>query len=210
MLISNEEEQAEQAKADPQAFGRLYDQYYGPVFGFLAKRTGNAEAAKDLASETFFQALKNIHRFQSRGAKSFKCWLYAIAVAQIGNYFRARGKYLPMTSEEFPDVAANETYDADAPSLAVEEANDVQAEVARLKTAMKKLNPKQRNVLELRYTSGFAIAEIAATLGMKEGTVKSHIHRAQQKLRVLLEGKKESYATEPATQFGRAAHAART
>src|SRR4026209_143759 len=78
-----------QAKTDPEAFGRLYDAYYQPIFGFLYKRTGNAEVPKDLTSETFFQALKNIRRYEQRG-KPFKAWLYAIAVAQAGTYFRQR------------------------------------------------------------------------------------------------------------------------
>src|SRR3989339_1986534 len=96
----------EQSKTDPEAFGRLYDRYYQPVFGFLLSRTHNVEVAKDLCSETFFQALKNIPRYESRG-RPFKSWLFAIAVAQVGNHYRSRKRWLSVTIDEAPELAAN-------------------------------------------------------------------------------------------------------
>jgi len=53
--MEEELEWIKQAKQDPEAFGRLYDRYYQLVFGFMYNRTGHAEVAKDLTSETFFR-----------------------------------------------------------------------------------------------------------------------------------------------------------
>lgn len=175
----------EQSKTDPEAFGRLYDRYYQPVFGFLLSRTHNAEVAKDLCSETFFQALKNIRRYESRG-KPFKSWLFAIAVAQIGTYYRSRKKFLSVTIDEAPELVANEEYRADIALVAEEDAQAVREQVELLRDLFGSLNQKQQNILSMRYFSRLTVPEIAAAVKMKEGTVKSHIHRALKKLQVLM------------------------
>lgn len=175
----------EQSKTDPEAFGRLYDRYYQPVFGFLLSRTHNVEVAKDLCSETFFQALKNIRRYEARG-KPFKSWLFAIAVAQIGTYFRSRKRYLSVTIDEAPELAANDDYRPDIEMVADEDAFSVRQQVERLRGLLTKLNQKQQNILSMRFFSKLTVPEIAAAVKMKEGTVKSHIHRALKKLQVLM------------------------
>lgn len=175
----------EQSKTDPEAFGRLYDRYYQPVFGFLLSRTHNVEVAKDLCSETFFQALKNIRRYEVRG-KPFKSWLFAIAVAQIGTYFRSRKRYLSVTIDEAPELAANDDYRPDIEMVADEDALGVRQQVERLRGLLTKLNQKQQNILSMRFFSKLTVPEIAAAVKMKEGTVKSHIHRALKKLQVLM------------------------
>lgn len=184
-LMQQEEVVIERAKTDPEAFGRLYDEYYQPVFGFLLSRTRNVEIAKDLTSETFFQALKSIHRYKPQG-KPFKSWLFAIAVAQVGNYYRGRSKYLSVTIDEAPELLADEQYEPDAASLEAEILGERREQVSQLRQVLQQLNQKQQNILQLRFFSQFTIAEIAQALKMKEGTVKSHIHRALKKLHVLM------------------------
>ena len=175
----------EQSKTKPDAFGRLYDRYYRPVFGFLLSRTHNVEVAKDLCSETFFQALKNIRRYEPRG-KPFKSWLFAIAVAQLGTYFRSRKRYLPVAIDEAPELVANEDYRPDVVMLASEDDADMRQQTYRLRKYLRKLNQKQQNIISMRFFSKMTVPEIAATVKMKEGTVKSHIHRSLKKLRVLM------------------------
>ncbi|TAK03662.1 sigma-70 family RNA polymerase sigma factor [Patescibacteria group bacterium] len=192
----NEEEVIVQAKTDPEAFGRLYDAYYQPIFGFLYKRTGNAEAAKDLASETFFQALKNIRRYELRG-KPFKSWLFAIAAAQAGTYFRGKARAFPVTSEECPEVAASDLYRPDVSAVVDEDVVDLKRQAGVVRRLLTKLNQKQQTILNLRFFSGQTVPEISATLGMKEGTIKSHIHRALNKLRGLVVA--EEKRTQPDT-----------
>lgn len=183
--MDNEKEVIANAKHDPEAFGRLYDTYYQPIFGFLLNRTGNVEVAKDLASETFFQALKAIHRYRDKG-KPFKSWLFAIAVAQIGNYYRSRSKLLQVATDECPELVAGEQYQPDVIAEDREEDEDLKAMIVCMKQKMKQLNQKQQTIITLRYFSRMTVPEIAATMQMKEGTVKSHIHRIIKKLQVLM------------------------
>ncbi len=184
--MEHEEEVVAHAKIDPEAFGRLYDAYYQPVFGFLVKRTGNVEVAKDLTSETFFQALKNLRRYAPRPGKSFKSWLFAIAVAQVGTYFRAKAKWLSLSTEACPELVADDRFDPRFAAVESEEAMERKRQTHRLRQALGKLNPKLQNILSLRYFSQLSIAEIASALNMKEGTIKSHIHRAMKKLHAML------------------------
>lgn len=181
-------------QSDPEAFGRLYDMYYQPIFGFMYNRTGNAELAKDLTSETFFQALKNIHKYKPRAGATFKSWLFAIAVAQVGNYYRSRSKYLEVTTDEAPEIIGREDFRPDIAYQMGEDAVELQADIHRLRQMMNKLNQRQQTILTLRYFSHMTVPEISSTIGMKQGTVKSHIHRALKKLQVLMleEDSKES------------------
>ena len=187
VLMPNEEQEVNaNAQIDPEAFGRLYDQYYQPVFGFLYSRTGHAELAKDLTSETFFQALKNLHRYKPQTGASFKSWLFAIAVAQIGNYYRQRSKLFEVTTEEAPEIVAQDDFRPDLAYQMGEDAELLEEKIRLLRRVMKQINQKQQNILTLRFFSKMTIPEIAVTLKMKEGTVKSHIHRALKKLQTLM------------------------
>lgn len=173
-------------QSDPEAFGRLYDTYYQPVFGFMYNRSGNVELAKDLTSETFFQALKNLHRYKPREGASFKSWLFAIAVAQVGNYYRSRSKFLEVTTDEAPELIGREDFRPDIAYRMGEDASELEGQITLLREMMGKLNGRQQNILTLRFFSHMTVPEISTTLGMKEGTIKSHIHRALKKLQALM------------------------
>lgn len=184
--MENEQEVIAHAQYDPEAFGRLYDEYYQPVFGFMYNRTGNSELAKDLTSETFFQALKNLHRYKPQKGKKFKSWLFAIAVAQVGNYFRSRSKLFEITTEEAPEIVARDEFRPDIAYRIGEDEEDLKTQIELLRKVMKQLNQKQQNILSLRFFSHMTVPEIANVMKMKEGTVKSHIHRSIKKLQGLM------------------------
>jgi len=203
--IQNTDEKTlvEEAKKDPLAFGKLYDAHYPAIFGFLLKRTGHSDVAKDLTSETFFQALKNIHKYEQRG-RPFKSWLFSIAVAQIGTYYRSRRKLFKLTSEECPSVMADELYQPDVEYLSFEDSKNTADQVKDMKRVFRRLNDTHQTILTLRYLTPHPVAEIAQILGMKEGTVKSHIHRALKKLQTLMNSDtKVTYAAKQRTTTNR-------
>ena len=79
--------------------------------------------------------------------------------------------------------------DAFRPDIAYkmgEDADELALQVGLLKKTIRQLNQKQQNILTLRYFSKMTVPEIAITMKMKEGTIKSHIHRATKKLYVLM------------------------
>lgn len=186
-----------EAKTDPLAFGMLYDRHYRAIYGFLVKRTGNVDVAKDLTSETFFQALRRISSYEQRG-RPFVSWLFAIAVAQVGNYYRSRRKLFRLVHEESPELMADELYEPDRAYLASEDDAETKANILLARKLMRKLSDTQQTILTLRYLTPHSVAEIGQILGMKEGTIKSHIHRALKKLQRLMHDAKEtSYVTKP-------------
>lgn len=184
--MENEEEIIDRAKKDPEAFGLLFDFYYRPIFGFLYSKTSHTETAKDLTSETFFQALKNFHRYKPQKGASFKSWLFSIAVAQSANYYRRRSKYLEITSEEAPELIAHDDFRPDIACRMDEDADELKQQIELVRILMKQLNQKQQTILALRFFSHMTIPEIAVTVHMKEGTVKSHLHRALKRLQCLI------------------------
>lgn len=184
--MENESELIEQAKTDPLAFGKLYDFYYKPIFGFLYSRTSHVETAKDLTNETFFQALKNFHKFKPRKNASFKSWIFSIAVAQNANFYRKRSKLFEVTTEEAPELVDKDEYRPDIAYQLGQDADALQEQIALLKKIMKRLDQKQQTILSLRFFSHMSVPEISAVLSMKEGTVKSHIHRALKQLQLMM------------------------
>ncbi len=184
--MENESLLLEQAKSDPLAFGKLYDFYYKPIFAFLYCRTSHAETAKDLTNETFFQALKNFQKYKPRKNISFKSWLFAIAVAQIGNYYRRRAKVFEVTTEEAPELMDKDEYRPDIAYQMGEDAEALKEQIQSLRVVMKRLEQKQQTILSLRFFSHMSVPEIASVLSMKEGTVKSHIHRSLKKLQMMM------------------------
>jgi RNA polymerase sigma-70 factor (ECF subfamily) len=202
--MATEQEIIERAQSsDAEAFGQLYDTYYQPIFGFMYNRTGNAELAKDLTSETFFQALKNLHRYKPKKGARFKSWLFAIAVAQVGNYYRSRKKFLEITTEEAPEIASRDEFRPDIAYKMGEDADELKDKIDVLREVMKQLNEKQQTILTLRYFSKMTVPEISATIGMKEGTIKSHIHRALKKMQALMveREEKEEVVNEPIRHY---------
>ncbi len=72
-----EDQLVERAKQDADAFGELYDHYFGQIYRFVYSRLHNQEAAEDVTSEVFFKALRAIGRYRPSG-HPFSAWLYQI------------------------------------------------------------------------------------------------------------------------------------
>jgi len=184
MDLSEEKELVRQAQKAPDAFAKLYDQYYPRIFGYILRRTANLEAAQDLTSETFFNALNKLWQFRWRNI-SFSSWLYKIASNEINQYFRKAEYKKSISLEELqeqgfepmsPNDPENELIAAQEKLRQHREFREVQDKIVWLPT-------KYQEVIALRFFEQKQIKEISQILGKKEGTVKSLLHRAVEKLR---------------------------
>ncbi len=185
MDLAEEKELVERARRDPEAFAKLYDQYYSQIFGYVLKRVANIEIAQDITSEVFFKALKNLGRFRWQNiSPSF--WLYRIAANQITDYFR-KGKREMFSLEEIcdPITVANPSIEAEL--LQAEEELKRHEDFLLLHENIAKLSFKYQEVITLRYFESKQIKDIAQILGRREGTIKSWLHRGLEKLRELME-----------------------
>lgn len=168
----------EQAKADPEAFGALYDRYVGKIYSYFYHHTGgNVHESEDLTEKVFYQALTHIAGYTDRGAP-FGAWLFRIAHNVQANWHRDRARH-PQTSLDVTDPGE----DFEDPLETVEERAQVRKLVAQLPD-----DPKR--VLLLKFVEGFTNAEIGRVMGRSEGAVKALLHRTLRKLRDELEGKR--------------------
>jgi RNA polymerase sigma-70 factor (ECF subfamily) len=174
-----EKKLVEAAKKDPEAFGPLFEEYYPRILKYASFRTGNAEIARDVTSETFFKALKNLWQFRWMGF-SFSSWLYRIAGNEINMYFR-RSKYEPTSLdavlEKNPSLSPASKHDLEQELLAAQDAIDSNRDYKMIKEELLKLPVIYQEALTLRFFEEMKISEIASALGKKEGTVKSLISR---------------------------------
>src|ERR1700733_15623567 len=98
MNPEQEAELIEQCRSDPAAFGRVFDCWYKPVFGYIMRRTADYDVAKDIAAETFLKAFLKIGGFKWRGI-SLSAWLYRIATNELNMYYRS-SKYQPASLQQ--------------------------------------------------------------------------------------------------------------
>lgn len=178
---------------DALAFDRLVTDRSGDIYALLYRLTEDREEARDLTQETFLQAFRNIAGF--RGDADLRTWLYRIALNQARNRWRwwrrrkrestfslddtGRGdEGSPNLGSRIPDTGAA---DPEQQVLAREREQ-------RLLSALHTLSRPYREVVILRDIEGLSYEEVAATLEISVGTVKSRLSRGRAGLRRRLEG----------------------
>ena len=165
------------ARHDSEAAGRLFDKYYGEIFGYIYHCTLDTHTAEDLTSNVFLSAFRHLGRYKLRQIP-FCAWLYCIATNEVRMHWRRRKRIKIVSLQRDNDecVAEESTYD----SLA-------KAEQYRLvHKALLELRVKYRTVIILRYFESKSIAEICEITGNKEGTVKCQLHRGLARLQDIL------------------------
>lgn len=161
-------------REDPDEFVRRY----GPVMYNLALRlTGNAADAADLAQDSLIKALKGLSGF--RGGNP-GVWAYRITVNAWKNWLREKSshralRFFSMTDDGVESEPANVASTDPGPEAAAT-ASD---EKTRVERALAKLSPEERAVLALRELDGRSYEEIAESLEIPLGTVKSRLARAR-------------------------------
>jgi RNA polymerase sigma-70 factor (ECF subfamily) len=174
---------------DESAFNEIVARYRGRIFGLTLNLLRNTADAEEVTQDAFIRAYRGLGRF--RGESSFATWLYRIALNLARNrywYFFRRRRHnwvsldhpLGQDSETtFADLIADRDHDP-----AQETASDEFS--ALVATCMERLDCKHREILTMRNVLDLSYEEIARTLGINIGTVKSRIARAREYLRELL------------------------
>lgn len=177
-------------EGDRIAFNELVLRHQRRVFNLCYRILGNRDEAEDVAQEVFITVFRAIKSF--RGDSSFTTWLHRVAT----NHCKNRLKYLKrrryFQTSSIDDTL--ETQDGDIKKEYHDEEEtspeeDVQrSQVAdEIETAINNLDDDYRVVIVLRDVQGLSYQEIADVLELKEGTVKSRIHRARLELQGKLE-----------------------
>ncbi|MDR0249187.1 MAG: sigma-70 family RNA polymerase sigma factor [Oscillospiraceae bacterium] len=170
---------------DKRAFERLVREHEKTLYNLALRMTGNEHDAADMTQETFLRAWRAIDRF--RGESAVSTWLYKLCANVCMDFLRARRRRAAYETEP-PNRDDAAGYAAEVPDMTYSPETELERALLRegLQNALNKLPREQRRALLLREIGGLPYADIAAALGIPEGTVKSRIARAREQMRVLL------------------------
>jgi RNA polymerase sigma factor (sigma-70 family) len=171
-----ENELAAQARdGDRQAFTRLVRRYQDRVFRFILRMIGNRDEAMDLTQESFMKAYQALPGW--RPEARFSTWLFQIARNATLDTLRRRQcvDFVALDACQPGDAAIDPRDGAPLPD---EQLADRQ-HIGLLERALRALPVDQREILLLRELEDMSYADIAATLSINEGTVKSRLARAR-------------------------------
>lgn len=149
------------------AADEIFETYRGPLLSLCLHLTGNRQDAEDAAQETFVAVFNGLSKF--RGDAQLSTWIYRIAIRTA---IRIKARHRSHEElEEVPDAA-----------VGVEEQIIDRERMRILERALARLPLEQRSVLALFSIEGLSHKEIAATLGIPEGTVWSRLSNARKRL----------------------------
>ena len=155
-----------------EAFRAFYEETARPVWGYLARSTGDTRLADDLLQETYYRFLRAGATFESEAHRRNS--LFRIATNLARDAHRRRRVRPLFVSHDDAHVAGGIEH-----GRRVEQSTD-------LTRAMGQLKPRERSLLWLAYAEGSSHREIAATLGVKLASVKLLLFRARRKLAAML------------------------
>jgi RNA polymerase sigma-70 factor (ECF subfamily) len=162
---------------DPDQYAVLVDTYKDMAYNIAFRMLGDADAAKDMAQESFIAAYNALGDFKFNA--KFSSWLYRIVMNKCRDYYRAGRETIPVDeicefvegSDRSPEQAASCRQAGDA-----------------VQHALNRLPPDYREVIILKHIEGLDYQEIADSLGVSVSALKVRAHRGREMLRKLLEG----------------------
>lgn len=169
-------------RGDMQAWSRLYQELFDPVFRHVRYLTGDTEVAEDLTQETFAKALVALKDFGGRS--SFSTWLHGVAINVVRRHWRwernteaAHAKLL-----EKRKAVEQLEHQGECPDKAAEQ----RRRAAVLYDVLSTLPDSLREVFVLRDLEGFSEKEIAAQLGITRNNAAVRASRARARVRKAL------------------------
>lgn len=162
-------------QGDPTAFAQLIESHQERLFRFLLRTTNQTELVEDAVQDAFIRVLKNIDRFDER--YRFSTWLFTIARRLLLNSLQ---KKRPLNAGDWLEAASSSVMELSAETTDPSE-REFAAEI--LDGAMETLTPHQREIVILYHHKGKTVHQVSDLLGMPEGTIKSHLHRARRRMR---------------------------
>ncbi len=164
---------------DTRAFSELYDRYNGVLVSYFYKMLWqDKEKAQDFMQDLFTKIVEKPTSFDLK--RSFKTWMFSVANNMCKNEYRKQS------------IRKNTSYDVEEGYQVKDTAMDAMDKLQdsqfseKLTVELDKLEEKQKSTFVMRYFQDMSIKEIAETLDVSEGTVKSRLFYTLKKLTVSL------------------------
>ena len=183
--MDREQEQTLLRKArsgDADAFEEIVRENEKTVYSLALRQLGNPQDAEDAAQEVFLKAYSGLKSF--RGDAKLSVWLYRITCNVCTDMLRRRKDAVSLSAEKEDGSPALELSDDRFDPAAIAERGELREKVGE---ALMQLPEDARRILLLREIAGQSYEEIALTLDLDMGTVKSRIFRARKRLCALLQ-----------------------
>ena len=176
-------------KGRESAYRELLRRYQRPVLSLIHRMVRDRELAEDLAQDTFVKVLNALDRY--RPEFKFSSWIFKIAHNTALDSLRRR-EVATLSLDGAPDAVSAEAQEATRPLVASDEQSPVDYTEGRelgvhIEAAIARLRPEYATAVTLYHMEGLAYEEIAETMSLPLGTVKTFIHRARKELREHLE-----------------------
>jgi RNA polymerase sigma-70 factor (ECF subfamily) len=165
-----------------------YEEDFKAIATYLYRRTGDHDLATELASETYAKALASLGRWTPKGLP-LRHWLFRIATRRLAHHRRAQARRARLFSLLRRSHAPNKP--TPTPTLTATPEHNPDS----LLHALARLPTDRQDVLYLHHIEELTIEEVALTLSIPRGTVKSRLARARAEL--------AAYAQAPHTPFAR-------
>ena len=175
-------------RGDKDRYAELVTRYQLATWKLAYGFVGNFEDAKELSQNGFVKAYHHLRQF--RGRSKFSTWLYRIVVNECKDFFKRKARR-PRLVSLVPNPGADS--DDDQPLFEVADpAGDPSDSLAtrelaaHLSEAIHVLPMKQRTAFVLHHLNGLSLEEASQVMGCRVGTVKAHLFRACEQLRIRL------------------------
>jgi RNA polymerase sigma-70 factor (ECF subfamily) len=155
-------------------FEAIYREHHRRVYAIALRFARDPDSAEEIVQDAFVRAWRSLPSFN--GNSRLSTWLHSVAVNAALDRVRRRSR-----------AEARLDREVDLDRYADEVARAMHAADLDLERAVAALPDGAREVVILHYFEGYSCAEIAALLGVVEGTVKSQLHRARQLLKEALD-----------------------
>jgi len=166
-------------RGDPAAIEALIRAHQDQLYGFMLRISGRPEVAQDMVQEAFVRVIRSIDRFDDRFR--FSTWLFTIARRLFVNHMQ---KMRPASDSDAVGRWEGTTETPGAITAEVESRENLRELLDR---AIATLGPLQREIVLLFHQQQWSIGDIANSLRIPEGTVKSHLFRARRRMQAFIE-----------------------
>jgi RNA polymerase sigma-70 factor (ECF subfamily) len=156
-------------RADPESFAELYRRTFPRVYAYVASLLRDRSAAEEVTAQAFERAYRRRSSYRP-GRGPVDAWLFGIARNAALDELRRRGRSARF-EEEVPVAEA------------ADDLGEGLLRRATVRAALASLEPRERDLIALKFAGGLSNAEIARVLGMSESNAGTRLHRTIEKLR---------------------------